>query len=305
MQEIADLFTGLIGADMVDAEGLTVALQAAIKKMQELLGTPPDLQTWSDSFQTAFKKMADGFASTMAIITSAVQQTANFISEEFIIALDPSSAEDGPSAQERFKAFLGQLGKMIIAELAKWAIAKAIFSLAGGVSGGGPISSAARGGQIGFDDGGTVPGGKHEAKQFRPAAIALSDTVPAWLTPGEFVNPVRSVLKYGADLFEGLRTGALDPAALREAAGLTNRRKSVRKVRARGFAEGGTIGDAARAGERVLSREIGARGENAVASPALMVSDDQQMDRIMAGGQRAFRAWAENEKEFFRGIVRE
>ena len=309
-QPISDLITNLIGDDIIDSEGIAAAIAQAINKGKSAATATPlpgqnEITGYGEAIRKGFKGMGDEYANTVAIMKGLTSQFANFASTEIAIALDPNEDPDGPSANERFKAFLDQIGKLIIQKLVELAIAKTILFVAGAESGG-QVSGAAHGGQIGFDDGGTVPGGRHEAKAFRPAAVAMSDTVPAWLTPGEFVNPVRSVAKYGADLFEGLRTGALDPAALREAAGLTNRRRSVKKVRARGMVEGGPVGAIAADGRAAIQQQENTRiSGTASPTPALMVSDDQQMDRLMAGGQRQFRNWAENEKEFFRGIVRE
>ena len=307
---ITNLITGLIGEDIIDTEAIAKAIADAIEKGKSgATATPVDgdkqIASFAQSVEKAFASMANSYQNTLSIMKSLTSQFASFVSAEIVIALDPNSEAEGESAQERFKRFLGQIGRLIIQKLVELAIAKTILAVAGASEGG--QVGAARGGQIGFDDGGTVPGGKHEARKFRPAAVALSDTVPAWLTPGEFVEPVKAVLKYGADLFEGLRTGAIDPVALREAAGLTNRRKSVRKVRARGYVEGGPVGlEAARGAAKIQQQENSlTRDEGGQISPALMVSDDQLMERLMAGGQRAWRNWAENEKEFFRGIVRE
>lgn len=305
---INSIVDGLIDGDIIDVDDIVARLKAALEKGFE---AQPKLDTeeaegFAEKVTKAFSQMGDTYANTLAIMKALTSQFSNFLSTEIAEALDPNNDPDGPSANERFKAFLDQIGKLIIQKLVELAIAKSILFIAGAESGG-QITGAARGGQIGFDDGGTVPGGRHQAAQFRPASVAQSDTVPAWLTPGEFVNPVKSVMKYGADLFEGLRTGALDPAALREAAGLTNRRRSVKKVRARGFAEGGPIGALAAEGRASIQQQenTAARQSAPMATPALMVSDDQMMDRLMAGGQRQFRNWAENDKEFFRGIVRE
>lgn len=312
---LADSLQGLVNGDVLDFSDILSKAEdiaKAVAKAFETNAKPPPgggaAEGYLETIKKGFKNAANEYAATLAIMKAATSAFSNFAANEIAIGLDPNREDvDGPSANERFKTFLDQIGKMIIQKLIELAIAKAIFSLAGGVSGASKGGGAARGGQIGFDEGGTVPGGKHQAAQFRPAQVAMSDTVPAWLTPGEFVNPVRSVLKYGADLFEGLRTGALDPAALREAAGLTNRRRTVKKIYAKGFAEGGPIGTLAaeaRAGiqqqENVASQRTGP-----LVAPAMMVSDDQMMDRLMAGGQRQFRNWAEGDKEFFRGIVTE
>ena len=304
-----DLFTGTIGDDILDTQGFTAGIIEAFEKARAALEDKPltlQVKTLTEQIEDAFKTMADEYANTIAIMKGLTSQFANFASTEIAIALDPNEDPDGPSANERFKTFLDQIGKLIIQKLVELAIAKTILKIAS-FSGGGPVEGKARGGPIGFDEGGTVPGGRHEARAYQPAQVAGSDTVPAWLTPGEFVNPVRSVMKYGADLFEGLRTGALDPVALREAAGLTARRKNVRRCgNARGFAEGGPIGAFASEGRATIQQQENTATSGAgVGAPTLMVSDEQMMDRLLAGGQRQLRNWMENEKEFFRGIVRE
>lgn len=57
----------------------------------------------------------------------------------------------------------------------------------------------------------------------RPSGLHPRDTVPIWAEPGEHVDPVASVKKYGADLFELLRRRTADRDAVRSAAGLASR----------------------------------------------------------------------------------
>ena len=90
-----------------------------------------------------------------------------------------------------------------------------------------------------FNKGGLVPKGYAEGGGIaRPASIPASDTVPAWLTPGEYVLPVPLVRKLGVGFLERLRAGVAPPESFRSAAShIMGTGQAIR-----GYAAGGPVG---------------------------------------------------------------
>lgn len=156
---------------------------------------------------------------------------------------------------------------------------------AGGGAGGagsfgfGPTTSSGvtsgNSGGTGFNEGGEVPGGPARAKP--PAGVHPSDTVPAWLTPGEWVMRRESVSRYGASIMAALNSGLVDPAVLR---GAIRQRKAPHSVRKTGFNTGGGI-------------EPGASGGGATV--AAVVANEQTMERLLSGGRNALRKFMSDE----------
>ena len=105
----------------------------------------------------------------------------------------------------------------------------------------------------GFAKGGAVPwstglpslahllGGQGFARGGRPRGLAASDTVPAWLTPGEFVQPLSAVHRYGVRFMEQLRQGLVDPGAV-EALSARLSPPAAGSPPSLGFATGGAVG---------------------------------------------------------------
>lgn len=92
-----------------------------------------------------------------------------------------------------------------------------------------------------FKKGGMVPKGYAHGGEIggfaRPASIPASDTVPAWLTPGEYVLPVGIVDKLGVGFLDALRSGVVSPSSFRSAASSLTASSSA----IRGFASGGPV----------------------------------------------------------------
>jgi hypothetical protein len=121
------------------------------------------------------------------------------------------------------------------------------FILTGlGLAGGG------MGGGLGFASGGRVPGAggapsfahlfaQGFARGGRPSWLPASDTVAAWLTPGEWVMPVASVRKYGASVMEAFRQGIVDPGIAQALAHGVPVPAPVSTPAPRGYASGGAV----------------------------------------------------------------
>jgi hypothetical protein len=100
-----------------------------------------------------------------------------------------------------------------------------------------------------FNKGGLVPkafakGGSVAPKGYalgggipRPANVPASDTVPAWLTPGEYVLPVPLVKQLGVGFLEKLRRGAIAPSTFHDTASYLK----TSSAGVRSFATGGAV----------------------------------------------------------------
>jgi len=112
------------------------------------------------------------------------------------------------------------------------------------------------GGGIGFAGGGSVPGPR-----------GAGDIVPARLSPGEFVQTRQSVDYYGPQVMEALRR-RLIPRGL-----LASYGRTVRPIPSGRALQGGGMPSSA---------------EPVGPSPAFIVANEQNLERQLAGGQRAF-----------------
>lgn len=290
----------LIGPDLVDKDKIKEDIQE---------GTEAGVESAADSgrTQSALAKLAAGMVksieSGVTIARIVIDRFAGFITDVIVDAFDPNAEGD---LEDKFTKLFQGIVKAIIAELVKLAIAKTILQITGAAEGGQVANQGkARGGQMhhsrprGFDGGGVVPGGQHSTPQFRPASVAKSDTVNAWLTPKEFVHPVQAVNSYGADLMELMRRGAVDPGLLRAAAGLSNKRASAlvsSSSHRRGYASGGGVSDSA-------SPERFGVGGGSDAIVAVVAGNDRAMDRLLAGGKNSMLDFVADNSATIDGIL--
>lgn len=126
------------------------------------------------------------------------------------------------------------IGLLTLINIATWGDWMTPFPFAKG----GPVQGYATGGKIGG-----IP---------RPSYIPASDTVPAWLTPGEFVIKRDMVKKYGVDLLQSLNNGVLNPSSFRSAGAFSA--GTSRAVQ--GFASGGAVGKPAFAQDSTGNRPV-------------------------------------------------
>jgi hypothetical protein len=158
----------------------------------------------------------------------------------------------------------------------------------------------------GFADGGPVEGPAPQhfgLKAPRPRGLDPSDTVAAWLAPGEYVQKAAAVARYGADLMDRINRGLVDPSSLRALAGLSATRSSnARRVsRIAGFADGGLISTqlaAAGAAARTAS-SAPAVGP----TPAFIVGNDLAANRFLTGGKSAVFDFFREHATTFRAII--
>lgn len=273
------LLDGIFGKNVVDEEGLTEALERAkalIKEATDEAGevAPKSATDTATAFEAAFEKILENADSFLSIMTRAVDRFATFAGDAIVDAFDPTS---DVSIRERFARFLQDIAKQIIATLVKVAVAKTVLAV-GGLFPGGAVGDAP-----GMAEGGEIPTGK--AKPFaRPAHVDPRDTTPIWAQPGEFMQRLSSVQKYGMDVMEAINDGLIDPTALRALAGIGSHRKMRTSGKhGPGYVSGGSI--TAQAQAVAAAAPVEARNDQPTI--ALVAGNEQSMDALLAGGKRA------------------
>jgi hypothetical protein len=246
-------------------------------------------ESFADGVREGLARLADPVAATTALLSDMVTGFAATISDSIMDAFDPEKG----GAKERFDAFIKGITRSVMQMIIQIAIAKALLAaVTGGIGGIGTIGASGvagiggtLSGALGLAGGGRVPGrGRASLAHLfapgfaaggRPAGLPSSDTVAAWLTPGEWVQPLAAVRKYGARVMEGLRTLSIPAEPLMALADGVHVAPPVSvpafRGEARGYAAGGQVAGGGGAGRMV----------NIV--PAL-VTDPASMERLAVAG---------------------
>lgn len=272
-----------------------------------------------------FQAQGGVFNEFFNFLEDSVRRLTDLIADLIVDAFDPNT---DVSAKERFLSFLRELAREAIRILIRIAIAKAAATVfdektaqnATGAANGGQVSGFNSGGKlgefdakarnfltnfpVGFASGGNVgpfassssPQGAmaNSLRAARPRGLAPSDTVPAWLTPEEWVIKRSSARMYGDKVMDAINRGMMDPFALRALAGASHVRGAVRRTASRmGYATGGAVSP-----QRPTSTapQNGALG-------AVVVADDQAMERLLAGGRSAMLEFFADNAGAIRGLI--
>jgi len=113
----------------------------------------------------------------------------------------------------------------------------------------------------------------------RPSGIPASDTVPAWLTPGEFVMKRATVAKWGASTLAAINNGVINPASFAGAASSLRSASSA----VQGFASGGSVLRPAASSNNGQTQTI----QQQIVLPVLPASEST-MDQMISGGRSSF-----------------
>lgn len=283
LASVNESLSGLIGGDIVDETAIADKLAEVGKQIQEKLGSitgrsQEDVQKQS---LNSFGQLIRNAQQYINLLTNAVQSFASFASDAIVDAFDPNQDVD---LKERFAQFLQGLAKQILQTIFTLLVATAVAKAFGVPLASNPEAIPSL---PAFADGGTVPDSGSPIA--RPASVPKSDTTLAWLTPGEIVQSLDAVRRYGADFLLALNSGAIDPLALRSMAGLDGRR-SVRRTVARSgalaFANGGLV---PAQGVQATKDALDKTAQNSEPQPtmAIVVSNEQSLDRLLTGGRRA------------------
>jgi len=126
----------------------------------------------------------------------------------------------------------------------------------------------------------------------RPTNLHPSDTVPAWLQPGEFVVRKNVVDTLGLGFFKAVNNGAFTPAPAAPASG---------GAAAIGMAKGGLVSDQLQ--RATLAASSHAKDENVRVLP-VQVAGERELDRIFAGGKAAARQFLQDNAGIIRSITK-
>ena len=306
-------------AAQLEADAIREAEEAERRRRAEL--NRPLSTGFKDALRDAEEEAEDFYTRFYEITQNALTGLTDLISSSIVDAFDPSSDTD---LRERFRQFLLDLAKQIIAVFVRLAIIKAALGLnsvfgGGGAEGGdvATIFSGVSGGPTsklrrhkarfaslpsftsakGFTKGGPTDTGIEPSKQItvprlrdavRPK-LDPRDTIPIFAAPGEWVVQAKAVAKYGNDVMEAINQGLVDPTALRAVAAITDR-GVTRKVASSGpgFVAGGGVTATSGVGAGTLSQAAQA-GSGPVA--AIMRADDHLLQQILKGGRNAMLDW--------------
>lgn len=276
--------------------------EAALKQLERIQERQRQIkeanifQGFVEGLRDVAEQIGSEFQAGIEIATGIVNSFANFVSNSLVDAFDPTKEFD---IREAFARFLQDIARLVIQKLTEIAVAKAILGL--GLQQGGAVPAGDKRAQpsfahyanpIGFAGGGGIR---------PPKGVDRRDTVPIWAQPGEFVMKVDAVRRYGAAFMHALNQGALDPGSLR---GMVTRKVTGQRTRrVPGFAAGGLISDALSSATQQATRET-KRAQQTTASPsggdrtvaAVMVPNDETLDRMLQGGDLAMVRWMRENK---------
>lgn len=184
------------------------------------------------------------------------------VGEQLTDSLASGLADVFVKGETSLRQFLGTFLQTIAIMITKLLILKAIQTALGGYGAvAGAIAGANRGGLVmGFAGGGSVPGPNVDR-----------DVVPAVLTPGEFVQTRDATAYYGVSVMEAMRR-MLVPRSMFSGVPSVGSHAQVR----RGFADGGPV-TSGQTGAAVMG-----------GSTAMVLANEQTLDRLIAGGEPAF-----------------
>ncbi len=295
------LLDGIFNGDVVDEKSIADKIAKLTAELEESFGktTGKGQQVVLSEYERLLNDMRDTTRTFVDSLRTAITGFASFASSAIVDAFDPTQDVD---LRERFARLLQDIAKQILQTIFTLLIATAIAK-AFGV----PLPSdntAVPSLPSTFADGGEVEG--PGVSFARPSYVPASDTVPAWLTPGEVVQSLDAVRTYGADFLLALNSGLLDPAALRDAAGLNGRKSLSASMRSSNgpmaFAAGGLVPSAS-AQSAASAAGAGVRAANDAPQQAVIVGNEKAMDRLLAGGKRAMLDFMRSEAGAINGIL--
>lgn len=297
--EINQTLNGIIGEDIVDEQGLADALEKAKKVIEGALGSLEG--NASDQILTEFDKTIQGIITKsqnfLGVLENAVQGFADTAASAIVDAFDPTKDVD---IGERFARFLQGLAQQILSMLIQLLVATAIAK-AFGV----PLpTDTTPPPSLGRAEGGPIPGGHAAPAVARPSNLDPRDTTPIWAQPGEFMQQLSAVKKYGLGVMEAINQGAIDPTALRHLAGLGSHRAMRRSSKGgSGYATGGVITPAGISQAQTATARAADRADAAQPPIALVAGNEQSMDRLLAGGKRAMLDFIKSNAPAIDGIL--
>ena len=284
----------LLGIELETLEGLTLAEQERVEAIKAQIAEQQRRKQilaegdFGDGLGLGLEDLRENFKTAAQFGFEAIQETFTAVSDGFGEAIyqgiKGSKKGIGDALEGIFdniaKNFADQLGEQLAQVLFGDSL-KSLFSFGTDVNTwqGGVIPSGGARPRLAhyINPQGYAAGGGIGGKKFKPPrGVDRRDTVPIWAAPGEFMMRLSAVKKYGVGFMHMLNSGAIDPAAL-PAAMYSGARRN-RKI---GFAEGGPIATAVSGG--------GTGGGGGTTVLPVMVADNANMKRLIAGGQQELR----------------
>ena len=283
---------------LIDDKGITEKLQDAVKAFIEGIN---DDAIAKGPIETYFSKIVENFETGLDLIRQTVQQFSSFVADAVVDSLDPNAS--GKDLREKFAKFLQSIAKLIIQQLVQVAIAKAVLGAFGNSTGGLGAQAGSLAG--GLAEGGPVPGGHGVPRMARPKGLDPRDTTPIFAQPGEFMMKLAAVKSYGTEVMDAINRGLIDPSALRGLISGQRSRRHISGMSSRGpagYAEGGIIRSSVSAidAANVSSSNSG----SGKPTQAVVVGNNQTMEKLLNGGQQAFRRFLQDNAQEFDGILR-
>jgi hypothetical protein len=207
------------GQVSVGAQERLDLINKEIMLRRQLLDAQLANETMSGQLASFFTQAGNVANATFDVITQGVQAVGATVANTLLDAfLDPQA-----DIRESFSQLFRQLAAMILQTITQLLIAKAIAAAIGGAGGGaggivGAVIGAAQGGRSDRMKG-NQPSLAHLFAQGlalggRPKGLPATDTIAAWLSPGEFVIPAGPTSKLTPRSLEALRRGAISAGAL-------------------------------------------------------------------------------------------
>ena len=236
-------------------------------------GVNEGLDQWANGIQTNFQ-------AGLQVAAQALDGFTNLVSTSIVDAFDPTKEVD---INERFARLMQQIAQTIINELIRIQIAKAITGAAN------PLGGA------GFAQGGLIPHATPQARGYasggsildaRGSHIPKSDTVPVWLTPGEFVMKKAAVDSIGVGTLSAMNNGNFGVTGSASAAGANT-----------GMASGGSV--------RATTPAPAPSGTTPSAPTVVpaVVASERNMDKLNAGGKNAMLAFLKENSDVVRSYL--
>ena len=294
-----------------EIQAQTLALEIERRKLQDLrllMGQP--VQSGIAIGLENVKKQADAATATARIVENTVADVANNVSGLLVDAL--FSEDDAKSAKERildfFKALIAQIIAAIVVAIILNILLGGEAGVAGGLVGGALGVARAKGGKV--KGPGKVPAGEGHARpgvqgmrrggrvqprnaQTPPKGVDRRDRIPVWSRVGEWFITPEAVKTYGDRFMRAVNEMRIDPMAAQSLIEGVPLSTVVREPPKVSFAEGGRVRETTTPepkssvpARRVFQGERQGDSNQRVVS-AVVVNDDQNLDRQLSGGRGA------------------
>lgn len=270
--------------------------------------SPTGLSSPLATFREDLAQMGNLTTQTFGFIAGGVQSLSATISGSLLSAFLDPQADIRQSFAQLFQQLAQQLLQLLIQALVVKAVSGITGAFAGpetisytGVSAGGVTTFHAAGGEVANRPGraslahfmrgarGLAGGGLG-----RPSWIPSSDTVAAWLTPGEFVEPLRAVRRYGLGFMESIRNESfpVDVARAFSAGVSAPAPIAAPGPGPRGYASGGTVATSA-----------GGMSATGAPTAAYVLANEHTADMLFRGGWQSFMRLARENKAQLKSVL--